>query len=99
MPQLRLTLLVVGLIFLIGLAWWELRRPRQARGSDLPVPQPAAAEPATAYSADWDSPPLELPRMSARTPELDLPVVEVDAADFAALEAQAVGVPESALDS
>jgi FtsZ-interacting cell division protein ZipA len=99
MPQLRLTLLVVGLIFLIGLAWWELRRPRQARGSDLAGPQPAAPEPATAYSADWDSPPLELPRMSARSPELDLPVVEVAAAEFAALEAQAVGVPESALDS
>jgi FtsZ-interacting cell division protein ZipA len=80
MPELRLTLLVLGLIFLAGLAWWELRRPHQARGSSLPRPMP---EP------DWDSPPLELPRMSARDPEPELPVVEVDPAEFAALEARA----------
>ena len=35
MPELRLTLLVVGLIFLIGLTWWELRRPHQARGAEI----------------------------------------------------------------
>ena len=40
MPELRLTLMVVGGIFLIGLAWWELRRPHQARGSELPGPLP-----------------------------------------------------------
>jgi hypothetical protein len=80
MPELRLTLLVLGLIFLAGLAWWELRRPHQARGSTLPRPAP---EP------EWDSPPLELPRMSARDPEPELPIVEVDPAEFAALEARA----------
>jgi cell division protein ZipA len=80
MPELRLTLLVLGVIFLAGLAWWELRRPHQARGSTLPRPAP---EP------EWDSPPLELPRMSARDPEPELPIVEVDPAEFAALEARA----------
>jgi FtsZ-interacting cell division protein ZipA len=80
MPQLRLTLLVLGLIFLAALAWWELRRPHQARGSTLPRPAP---EP------EWDSPPLELPRMSARDPEPELPIVEVDPTEFAALAAQA----------
>src|SRR3984957_20344681 len=80
MPELRLTLLVLGLIFLAGLAWWELRRPHQARGSTLPRPAP---EP------EWDSPPLELPRMSARDPEPELPIVEVDPTEFAALAAQA----------
>jgi FtsZ-interacting cell division protein ZipA len=85
MPELRLTLLVLGLIFLAGLAWWELRRPHQARGSNLPRPMP---EP------DWDTPALELPRMSARDPEAELPVVEVEPAEFAALEAQAETVTE-----
>jgi hypothetical protein len=80
MQELRLTLLVLGLLFLVGLAWWELRRPHQARGSTLPRPPP---EP------EWDSPPLELPRMSARDPEPELPIVEVEPAEFAALEARA----------
>jgi cell division protein ZipA len=95
MPQLRLTLLVVGLIFLIGLTWWELRRPRQARGSELPrpVPEPLPAERVAERSGDWEFPALELPRMSARDPEAQLPVVEVPAADFAELEAQAEAMP------
>ena len=91
MPELRLTLLVVGLVFLIGLTFWELRRPHQARGSELPRPHPAPPEPAADLSAQWDLPPLELPRMSARAPELDLPVIEVAPEDFADLEAQADG--------
>jgi cell division protein ZipA len=93
MPELRLTLLVAGLIFLIGLAWWELRRPHQARGSELPRPTPEPPEHNTERSAEWDAVPLELPRMSARTPEQELPIVEVEPAEFAALEARAEGAP------
>jgi FtsZ-interacting cell division protein ZipA len=89
MPQLRLTLLVVGLIFLIGLAWWELRRAHQARGSELPRPTPEPLDHPAERSAEWDSATLELPRMSARSPELELPVVEVEPEEFAALAAQA----------
>ena len=89
MPELRVTLMVVGGIFLIALAWWELRRSRQVRGSDLPRPAPEPPERASERSSDWDLPPLDLPRMSARDPEAELPVVEVAAADFAALEARA----------
>jgi FtsZ-interacting cell division protein ZipA len=96
MPQLRLILLGMGLVFLIGLAWWEMRRPHQARGSELPRPTPEPLEPPTERAAEWDSAPLELPRMSARSPELDLPVVEVEAEDFAALAAQAEGAPQQA---
>ncbi|HEY6454801.1 MAG TPA: cell division protein ZipA C-terminal FtsZ-binding domain-containing protein [Steroidobacteraceae bacterium] len=91
MPELRVTLMVVGGVFLIGLAWWELRRSRQVRGSDIPPPapepEPLARAPERSY--DWDLPPLDLPRMSARDPEDELPIVEVGAADFAALEARA----------
>lgn len=93
MPELRLTLMVVGGIFLIGLAWWELRRPHQARGSDLPHPLPEPVERTTERSADWDFPALELPRMSARDPEAQLPVIEVAAEEFAALAARAEGTP------
>src|SRR5580658_6348803 len=93
MPELRLTLLVVGLIFLLGLTWWELRRSHQARGSDLPRPAPEPVERTPERSAEWDFPALELPRMSARDPEARLPVIEVEAAEFAALEAQAAGAP------
>src|SRR5580698_8332007 len=91
MPELRVTLMVVGGIFLIALAWWELRRSRQVRGSDVPHPAPAPEPLARApeRSSEWDLPPLDLPRMSARDPEDELPVVEVGAADFAALEAHA----------
>jgi FtsZ-interacting cell division protein ZipA len=100
MPELRLTLLVVGLIFLVGLAWWELRRPHQVRGSDLPRPGPDPLDRPAERTADWDlpspsalsrtrSPELELPRMSARDPEEELPVVEVGPAEFAAFEARA----------
>ena len=104
MPQLRLTLLVVGLIFLVGLAWWELRRPHQVRGSDLPRPPPDPLDRPAERTADWDlpspsalnrsrSPELELPRMSARDPEAELPVLEVGAAEFAAFEARAEVAP------
>jgi cell division protein ZipA len=53
-------------------------------------------ERATERSADWDFPALELPRMSARDPEAQLPVIEVGAEEFAALEAQAE-VPPAAV--
>jgi cell division protein ZipA len=89
MPELRLTLMVVGGLFLIGLAWWELRRSHQVRGSDLPRPLAEPVERDAPRSSDWDLPALELPRMSARDPEAQLPIVEVDPADFAELEARA----------
>jgi cell division protein ZipA len=105
MPELRLTLLVVGVIFLVALAWWELRRPHQVRGSDLPRPVPEPPERPAERTADWDLPPsavnrrapeLELPRMSARDPEAELPVVEVGAEEFAAFEARAEVAPVAA---
>jgi FtsZ-interacting cell division protein ZipA len=89
MPELRLTLMVAGGIFLIGLAWWELRRSHQVRGSDLPRPAPEPPERTVNRTTDWDMPALELPRMSARDPEAQLPIIEVDPADFADLEARA----------
>src|ERR1700722_2783692 len=99
MPELRVTLMVVGGIFLIVLAWWELRRSRQVRGSDVPGPAPAPLARAPERSSDWDLPPFDLPRMSARDPEEELPVVEVAAADFAALEARAETTATAPVDA
>ncbi|HTY92376.1 MAG TPA: cell division protein ZipA C-terminal FtsZ-binding domain-containing protein [Steroidobacteraceae bacterium] len=93
MPELRLTLLIAGLIFLIGLTIWELRRPRHARGSDLSRATPEPPERLPDSVGDWDAPALELPHISARDPEAQLPVIEVGPAEFAALEARADGVP------
>jgi FtsZ-interacting cell division protein ZipA len=36
MSSLRWILLLAGMLFLAGLAWWEQRRPRQARGGEHP---------------------------------------------------------------
>jgi len=36
MPELRWTLLVVGVLFVVALAWWELGRKRHVRGQGLP---------------------------------------------------------------
>jgi cell division protein ZipA len=38
MPELRWTLLILGVLFLAGLAWWEVRRTRRAAAGRLPEP-------------------------------------------------------------
>jgi FtsZ-interacting cell division protein ZipA len=43
MAGLRWILLLAGLAFIAGLAWWEQRRPRQARGTELPDAEVGAA--------------------------------------------------------
>jgi len=48
MSQLRWALLILGAVFLVGLALWEWRRPRQdARGTAAPDNQPSAASAGT----------------------------------------------------
>ena len=74
--QLRWTLLIIGVVFIVALAWWERRRPRQARGARE---QATAREPAgEAAPRLVRDPPLTLPEMHARE-RIDargLPVVE-----------------------
>jgi FtsZ-interacting cell division protein ZipA len=71
MTELRWTLLILGVVFIAALAWWERHRPRQASGAraaeGTPARQPATREPT-----------LTLPQMRARDPLAmhDLPVVE-----------------------
>ena len=77
MPQLRWTLLLLGVLFLAGLAWWEWRKPRQAN-SNRPAHDPATPEPPTRVLRE---PTLTLPEMRARDPmgsSHPLPVVDVN---------------------
>ena len=72
MSQLRWTLLILGVLFVAALAWWERHRPRQAsRGG--------AAERTAARQPAAGEPTLTLPQMRARDPLAmhDLPLVEV----------------------
>jgi cell division protein ZipA len=73
MSELRWALLILGVLFIFGLAWWERRRPRQASGS---AGEHAAREPAEAPRAVREA--LALPEMRARDPLAahELPLLE-----------------------
>src|SRR6202043_2955450 len=79
MSELRWTLLILGVVFIAALAWWERHRPRQASRSSA-AERTAAREPAAdAAPRTLREPTLSLPQMRARDPLAmhDLPVVEV----------------------
>jgi len=89
MSELRWTLLIIGVLFIVALAWWERRRPRQASGSfertsareAVDGPPPRAMR----------EPPLTLPEVHAGEPlgAHELPVIELEALDAAtAVEAE-----------
>jgi cell division protein ZipA len=79
MPQLRWTLLALGVLFVILLAWIERRRQRQRFTDHAP-----AAEREQALDAGsgpmFREPALTLPEMRAREPSSsqDLPIVEIE---------------------
>jgi cell division protein ZipA len=72
MSELRWTLLILGVLFIAALAWWERHRPRQASGG-------SAAERSAARQPAAGEPTLSLPQMRARDPLAmhDLPIVAV----------------------
>lgn len=79
MSELRWTLLILGVVFIAALAWWERHRPRQASRSSA-AERTAAREPAAdAAPRTLREPTLTLPQMRARDPLAthDLPLVEV----------------------
>src|SRR3984893_5334374 len=72
MSELRWILLLLGALFIAGLAWWELRRPRQA-----PREGPEHRDP----------PSPTLPPMRAREPVRELPPMQIrDAAEPVAVD-------------
>lgn len=90
MSELRWTLLILGVVFIAALAWWERRRPRQARGA-MERMSPRESAPDTPQRVVRD-PPLTLPEVHTHAPLVaqELPLVEV------APEAPAVPMHESA---
>ena len=86
MPELRWTLLIIGVAFLVGLAWWELRRSRRGlAGSGDRLGEPLAprehsrspAERSTLAEGIKHEPTISFPEVPARGESEQLPVVEV----------------------
>jgi len=81
MPELRWTLLALGVLFIAALAWWELRKPRQARrGGELDVRGTGGVS----RDSELDSAPrvyreptINFPEVRPRKEPLSLPVVEM----------------------
>ena len=109
MPELRWTLLILGALFVVGLALWEFRRQRQAPRQNLSAGGSSGdgpmevgrfhREPTISLPELHPEPrvePLVTPR--AREPAHDPPVVEVDSASFSRLQAQSEAPPEPADD-
>jgi cell division protein ZipA len=81
MSELRWALLILGVLFIVALALWERRRPRQARGAFERMPLHEAGAESTARLVR--EPPLTLPEVRVREPvaAAELPVIETRA-DF-----------------
>jgi cell division protein ZipA len=95
MPQLRWTLLLLGVLFVILLWWLERRTQRQKfRDRGGPVEKEPTAEPPPASAPMFREPSLTLPEMRAREPSAphELPVVEIED-DSAIARALAPGAP------
>jgi cell division protein ZipA len=94
--ELRWILLIIGVVFIVGLALWERRRPRQANSApERAAPRDALGSPSPRPLRD---PALVLPEMRARepvsAPGQELPVVELaDPERVPVLEARAAAPP------
>ena len=76
MSELRWALLILGVLFIVALTFWERRRPRQASGAFGRMSlRDGAAEPAPRMVRE---PPLTLPEVRVREPvaSAELPIVE-----------------------
>jgi FtsZ-interacting cell division protein ZipA len=98
MPQLRWTLLFLGVVFVILLAWIERRRQRQRFTDHAPAAEREhALDPLGGSSSAYREASLTLPEMRARefSPPQDLPIVEIEEDS---LNARRVEVGEPLLD-
>jgi FtsZ-interacting cell division protein ZipA len=82
MPQLRWTLLFLGIVFVILLAWIERRRQRQRFADHAPAAErEQALDPGPGGGSAYRDANLTLPEMRAREPggpSGDLPIVEIE---------------------
>jgi cell division protein ZipA len=75
MSELRWALLILGLLFIVALTFWERRRPRHANGAFERMPLRESADPAPRVVRE---PPLTLPEVRVHEPVVaaELPVLE-----------------------
>src|SRR3984885_4786422 len=98
MPQLRWTLLFLGVVFVILLAWIERRRQRQRFTDHAPAAEREQdLDPLGGSGSAFREASLTLPEMRARefSPPQDLPIVEIE---DDSLNARRVEVGEPLLD-
>jgi len=102
MPELRWTLLIIGVLFVVILAWWERRRPHQASRQAPHISE----EPRPVVTDSWAAdnvrePSLTLPeiRTEARSPAAPTPPpsVHVQREPTSPKELPVVEVPEDAV--
>jgi FtsZ-interacting cell division protein ZipA len=79
MSELRWTLLILGVVFIAALAWWERQRPRQASRGSAPQRTGVRESAIDAAPRAVREPSLSLPPMRARDPLVphDLPLMEL----------------------
>lgn len=92
MPELRWILLGAGIALILGLWWWETRRPRASKPSAPGAPDVEAesaeefAEPDVESAASYAST-IERVRVERRPPIIEIPEdLEVDVSDFVGIE-------------
>ena len=87
MPELRWILLILGVLFIAALAWWELRWQRKIpRAQEDRAPQ------------RFREPSLGLPEMRPREPAPELPVVELDDDSMIGLRVDGVRIEEDTVE-
>lgn len=79
LPELRWALALLGVLFLGGLTWWELRRARSGARSQLDAAvRDTRAHVAPAQPLVHREPIITLPEIRAREPIPELPVVDIE---------------------
>src|ERR1700758_689338 len=93
MPQLRWTLLGLGVLFIILLVWIERRRQRRLFADS--GPEKEAGSGGSDSSSAFREPALTLPEMRARdsTAPHELPVVEIEEDSLTARRLESEGAP------
>ncbi|MEO7773137.1 MAG: cell division protein ZipA C-terminal FtsZ-binding domain-containing protein [Steroidobacteraceae bacterium] len=73
MPELRWALLVFGVLFLTGLAWWEMRKPRRGLPRGDAPPELHSDVRAMRQEPSFDTPPAQRALHAALGPDFELP--------------------------
>ena len=76
MPELRWTLLIIGVLFVVALAWWERRRPHQA--SRQPPQISGEPRPVVNDDASWGPDIAAANPRGPREPTLTLPEIRTE---------------------